>query len=1253
MTLKKHHTRKSLIVAVGLIFSFYNTLYAQQKFESNQYINRSLVTASPVASGFGVFGDVPVSHFTGTPDINIPLYQVAYKELYIDLSLRYHQAIGTKPDAFPGITGNGWMLNTGGVIIRVSRGTIPYNFPNNVPVPVNFNPTKDPNWSSAATMQTHLKNQTVFVNAEGRYDEYQYNFGGRTGKFYIDHTDVFRIKSEQGEDILVQKDPALSYKEFTMPAEPQLPLSCLATGVAYTDIIKQRNFVYKFTLTDSQGVKYTFGGTDQSIEFTRPGMVYNGFDLKDENTLPTSWYLTSIESPNGYKIDLNYKRDKFYITSEAYVSDKIILPGKFADNDNSPKGRIIKSTLYHPCYLDEIITPISKVKFDWSIANQQLGYTFNVVNPPLPNCGAVPGDLHSQFHFTKYPEIRDAPITGRFPNKLDNFVVSNSVGVRKMKVEFTYTNLATTRLKLLSVRLKGESDTPQNIPTYSFEYNPLALPEYLSYKNDDYGFYNNKNPYITSSDPIYYYNMFTNAATRQLYLDSRKPDIDFTKAEVLQKVTYPTGGYTEYEFENHEYGRTAKYWPASVQENANGAVYTGGLRIKRISHYDYLNHKATEKKYFYKLNYAAAGATSSGVLNYEPMHFAYFNGAVQAPAKYAGTPGAPNFEGNMTYTQYSTDPLNASGYRSNHINYSEVAEVDLDGSYSVYKYKNYDNGYHDKPAENMVSDNVNVGEFWKEDEMNSMELERGQILSEQSYNSANSLKQDAVYAYNDDINRFNSHVRRIKMVPNPIFTMNYPSLRYTASLVYTYYPFLKTKTTTHYETGGNVVNAATATYHATNRLIASETSVDSKGQTVVISYKYPHDYAADPVSIAMSSKHMIAPVFETKTTVAGTQESLVQTPYYSPSANIYVPQEVKVQNGPGALETRLQFTKYDSRGTLLEQQKPGDVKENFLWSRSHYLMAKVVGSDHNTISAAIDQSALGNGEINELMIPSFLDAMRNDIALTHKMAQITTYTYTGTWLFGPNAVTDPNRKSLHYLYDSFGRLKSVNNGNGMAWSTLRASYCYNYAGQPVDCSTMASIGSIAAPPLTLLGEGALPVTLISFEAVKQENIVKLNWSTSFETNSDRFEIERSIDGKQWLKLGIVSSQGESNAEHEYSFTDNGPIKGGPSKGENLYRLKMVDVDSTFTYSRIRSGVFGQEGDVALYPNPVTIGDELTLLTDDMSRIASVKIYDSLGKLTHQAPASKQINTRKLQAGLYMVLITYMDGSISSHRVVKQ
>ena len=1249
----------SKCVIFGIFYLLSSAAIAQQKLESNNYLNRSQLTASPAASGFGTFGNTPVSYFTGTPDIQIPLYEVVYKDLSIDLTLRYHQAIGTKPDAFPGVTGNGWVLNTGGIITRISRGTTPYNFPDNVPVPVNFNPTSDPNWSSAATMQNHLKNQTVFVNAEGRYDEYSYSFGGRTGKFHIDHTDAFRIKTEQGEDILVEKDPPLAYKEFTMPAEAQLPYSCLATGVAYTNIIKQRNFIYKFTLTDSQGIKYTFGGTDQSIEFTRPGMAYSEFDLKDQNTSPTSWHLTSIESPHGYKMELNYKRDKFYITSETYVSDRIIQPLKFTDNENSPKGKIIKSTLYHPCYLDEIVTPVSKVKFNWSIASQQLGYTFNVVNPPVipgqpdDNCGSVPGDLHSQFHFTKYPEIRDAAITGRFPNKLDNFIVYNSAGVRKKKIDFTYTASTNTRLKLLSVKLGGTSDVPKNVPTYSFEYNPLPLPEYLSFKTDDYGFYNNNNLYITSANPVYYYNLFTNAATRQAYLDSRKPDINFTKAEVLQKVTYPTGGYTEYEFENNDYGRIAKYWPASVQENAGGAVYTGGLRIRRISHFDSPNHKATEKKYFYKLNYAAAGASSSGVLSYEPVHFAYFNGAVQAPAKYEGTAAEPNFEGNLTYTQYSTDPLNAHSYKGNHITYSEVAEVDLDGSYKVYKYKNYDNGYHDKPAENMVCDNSNVADFWREDEMNSMEPERGQILLEQTHNSSNALKQAIVYGYNDDANRFNSNVRRIKMIPNPIFTANYPSLRYTASLIYTYYPYLKTRTVTNYEQSGNVVSAVTKTYKDSNRLVSSETSTDSKGQSTVVSYKYPDDYPVDATSLAMKNKHIIAPVMETKTVVGGTQTNLIQTSYFSPFLNIYVPQDIKVQNGSNPLETRQTFTKYDSKGTLLEQQKPNDVKENYLWGyQSHFLMAKITGSDYAAINASNNQSTLDNAEINEAAVVNTLKQIRTSLAGSNPAAQMTSYTYAS--LLGINTVTDPNGITIHYQYDPFGRLMSVHNANGPSPGTVRASYCYNYAGQPTDCSTLAPVGSIAAANLALISEEeALPVGLVDFEAVKMENVVLLNWSTASETNSGQYEVERSFNGKNWSKIGSVPAAEESDSLRSYSFTDADARPAHALGRENLYRLKMLDRDSTFAYSRVRSVVFDVNGEVALFPNPVTISDQLHIRISDLSVITQIRIFDTNGKLVLRPALANTIDTRKLEAGLYIVEITYTDGSVSTHRVVRR
>jgi YD repeat-containing protein len=403
----------------------------------------------------------------------------------------------------------------------------------------------------------------------------------------------------------------------------------------------------------------------------------------------------------------------------------------------------------------------------------------------------------------------------------------------------------------------------------------------------------------------------------------------------------------------------------------------------------------------------------------------------------------------------------------------------------------------------------------------------------------------------------------------------------------------------------------------------------------------------------MQNKHMIAPVMETKTMIGGTQSSLVQTTYFSPFANIYVPQEVKVQNGANPIETRQTFTKYDSRGTLLEQQKPGDVKENYLWGYySHFLLAKITGSDYAAINAANSQGILDNAEMSEGAVPATLKLVRNALTGSNPSAQMTSYTYAS--LMGINTVTDPNGRTIHYQYDSFGRLMSINNANGAVPGTIRAGYCYNYAGQPVDCPTLASTGSMVAPSLTLIAEGgALPVTLIDFEAFKVENTVNLKWSTTSETNSDRFEIERSNDGKQWIKIGSLPAFGESNARREYSFTDAHPDRDNPANKESFYRLKMIDRDETFAYSRIRSVVFDRTSEMVLYPNPITIGDKLNVITEDITRMSKVQIFDSGGKLVLQSASARSIDVRGLAAGSYVVQITYTDGSLSSHRVIKQ
>jgi hypothetical protein len=110
----------------------------------------------------------------------------------------------------------------------------------------------------------------------------------------------------------------------------------------------------------------------------------------------------------------------------------------------------------------------------------------------------------------------------------------------------------------------------------------------------------------------------------------------------------------------------------------------------------------------------------------------------------------------------------------------------------------------------------------------------------------------------------------------------------------------------------------------------------------------------------------------------------------------------------------------------------------------------------------------------------------------------------------------------------------------------------------------------------------LPLKLIVFESRNVEDTTILSWRTENETNFSHFEIEKSENGLIFKQMGIVRPNSE-NAN--YQFIDQSPI--GPI---NYYRLKMVDLDGTFEYSKIISEVTRKEsGTQVVFPNPVTNG----------------------------------------------------------------
>ena len=174
----------------------------------------------------------------------------------------------------------------------------------------------------------------------------------------------------------------------------------------------------------------------------------------------------------------------------------------------------------------------------------------------------------------------------------------------------------------------------------------------------------------------------------------------------------------------------------------------------------------------------------------------------------------------------------------------------------------------------------------------------------------------------------------------------------------------------------------------------------------------------------------------------------------------------------------------------------------------------------------------------------------------------------------------------------------------------------------------------------------LPVTLTSFNVLKEGSQAVLNWATSVETNSDRFEIEHSANAKNWNLIGTVLSNGDSKVTSNYHYTHNNPVN-----GQNYYRLKMIDTDGTYAFSSIRNISVNAASAVMVYPNPVI--NEATISTQDHSTIKNIYLISASGKKIAVSADADKIDMSKVNAGIYVLQVNQLNGATSTTKIVKQ
>ena len=168
--------------------------------------------------------------------------------------------------------------------------------------------------------------------------------------------------------------------------------------------------------------------------------------------------------------------------------------------------------------------------------------------------------------------------------------------------------------------------------------------------------------------------------------------------------------------------------------------------------------------------------------------------------------------------------------------------------------------------------------------------------------------------------------------------------------------------------------------------------------------------------------------------------------------------------------------------------------------------------------------------------------------------------------------------------------------------------------------------------------GSLPVHLITFEGKNSSEGNLLNWTTTSEVSNEYFGIDRTVNGLDFTEIGRVSGAGNSSVTNNYKFLD-----ATPSKGMSYYRLKQVDSDGKYDYSKIISVNALKSGELKFFPNPVR-----SLLTiewpDQHVKTVRVKVINSLGqevlvkdkiKLTN---GTSNVDLEKLPGGIYQVIL---------------
>lgn len=507
---KMNIRNKIYSITLLMVGTFSQQLYAQVQQVPNV---PKVIPPSPEAATLLQHSPVNVSLYTGTPNISVPFHTISHGGVEVPISLSY-SSDGIRVDNIASWAGLGWSLNAGGIISRTVN-----KLPDDTPIGYmntsytmadllsrdSRQPAVHGGWGSFGGPQDQP--WQLSHSHDGKYRDYEpdmfnFSFLGYSGQFYYNQAEG----------------------KFDQAPLSNLKIETMGAGI-----------ITGFIITDEAGIKYYFGlsrdasreGRERLMDAVTKSLIAGSIQQAsspafalDTQFCYQSWMLMDIVLPNSAQ-DIQFKYftevgvETYMLTGEElqkeYIGCQEINTHYLLRKFNQPK-------------LESITFPTGKVLFE-KMATSRLdlknSYALKAMTL-LDNKGI---QIRKMLLNTSYRQSTQGNNTG-------------------LLFDQSEIDRGRQRLWLDSVSLFGKAGTEKQ--EYVFGYNATSLPNRYSKATDYFGYYNGRN-----SNTSFLSRIYLPVVSSYIGTANRSIDPAYTRAGVLERITYPTGGHDEFDWENN------------------------------------------------------------------------------------------------------------------------------------------------------------------------------------------------------------------------------------------------------------------------------------------------------------------------------------------------------------------------------------------------------------------------------------------------------------------------------------------------------------------------------------------------------------------------------------------------------------------------------------------------------------------------------------------------------------------------------